>query len=316
MTTPPRCGDTLPGSRMRDRMTTHGIRMSDGAPILLRRLGNPDGLRLVFSHGNGLAIDAYETFWRLMSDRFDVILYDVRNHGLNPTGDVAAHTMAQLVDDTVTVTRAIDRIFGRRPRVGVFHSLTALLCLSASPDEHRYSALMLFDPPVAPDAGSATRLLSINSQLVESTLRRQADFNTWDELANFYRCAPAFSMLRPRAIERLVRATLRTRGETGLTLCCPPAFEAKIYEESIEWSTRVDIACVACPLKVISGDPMAPVSFLPSIDLHQIAKLDYDFLPETTHLLQLEEPGECALMLREFLDTLEAGGRLSLTRCP
>lgn len=296
-------------------MTTHEARMSDGAPILLRRLGNPDGLRLVFSHGNGLAIDAYETFWRLLSDRFDVILYDVRNHGLNPTGDVAGHTMAQLLDDTVTVTQAIDRVFGRRPRVGVFHSLTALLCLLASTDEHSYSALVLFDPPVAPDAGSATRLLSMKSQLVEKTLQRQADFNTWDELADFYRCAPAFRLLRPRAIERLAQATLRARGATGFTLCCPPAFEARIYEESIACSTRVDIARVACPLKVIGGDPMAPVSFLPSIDLHQIARLDYDFLPDATHLLQLEEPGECVLMLRDFLDTLEAGSCPSLTRC-
>lgn len=300
---------------MRDRMTTHEIRMSDGAPILLRRLGNPNGLRLVLSHGNGLAIDAYETFWRLLSDRFDVILYDVRNHGLNPVGDIAAHTMAQLVDDTLTVTQAIDRIFGRRPRVGVFHSLTALLCLLPGTDGHGYSALALFDPPVAPDAYSASRLLPMRPILVEKTLQRQADFDTWQELADFYRCAPAFRLLRPRAIERLAQATLRARGATGLTLCCPPVFEAKLFEESIAWSTRVDLARVRCPVKVIGGDPMAPVSFLPSIDLHQIAKLDYDFLPETTHLLQLEEPGECVLMLRDFLDTLEAVHESIEKRC-
>ena len=290
---------------MRDTMTTHEIRMSDGASILLRRLGNPAGLRLVLSHCNGLAVDAYDAFWRLLADRCDLILYDVRNHGRNPVGDLAAHTMAQLIDDTVTIAQGIDRTFGPRPRVGVFHSLTALLCLLPGAEEHGYAALALFDPPVSTDEDSASRLRSMRRKLIERARQRQADFESWEDLADVYRQAPAFRLLRPRAVERLAQATLRERGPTGFTLCCPPAFEAKIFEESMAWSTRVDFDRIRCRLRVIGGDPMVPFSFLPSVDLKEIAKLDYDFLPDATHFLQLEEPGECALMLRDFLDTLE-----------
>ena len=290
---------------MRDTMTTHEIRMSDGASILLRRLGNPAGLRLVLSHGNGLAVDAYDAFWRLLSDRCDLILYDVRNHGRNPVGDLAAHTMAQLIDDTVAIAQGIDRTFGPRPRVGVFHSLTALLCLLPGAEEHGYAALALFDPPVSTDEDSASRLRSMRRKLIERARQRQADFESWEDLADVYRQAPAFRLLRPRAVERLAQATLRERGPTGFTLCCPPAFEAKIFEESMAWSTRVDFDRIRCRLRVIGGDPMVPFSFLPGADLKEIAKLDYDFLPDATHFLQLEEPGECALMLRDFLDTLE-----------
>ena len=290
---------------MRDTMTTHEIRMSDGASILLRRLGNPAGLRLVLSHCNGLAVDAYDAFWRLLADRCDLILYDVRNHGRNPVGDLAAHTMAQLIDDTVTIAQGIDRTFGPRPRVGVFHSLTALLCLLPGAEEHGYAALALFDPPVSTDEDSASRLRSMRRKLIERARQRQADFESWEDLADVYRQAPAFRLLRPRAVERLAQATLRERGPTGFTLCCPPAFEAKIFEESMAWSTRVDFDRIRCRLRVIGGDPMVPFSFLPSADLKEIAKLDYDFLPDATHFLQLEEPGECALMLRDFLDTLE-----------
>ena len=34
-------------------------------------------------------------------------------------------------------------------------------------------------------------------------------------------------------------------------------------------------------------------------------KVDYDFIPEATHLLQLERPEECAAAVREFLSHLE-----------
>ena len=36
----------------------HEVRAADGYPIEIRRYGNPDGPRLVISHGNGFAIDA------------------------------------------------------------------------------------------------------------------------------------------------------------------------------------------------------------------------------------------------------------------
>ena len=56
------------------------IQMTDGAPITLRRHGNPSGARIVFSHGNGLAADLYYPFWSLLPDRFDIMLYDYRSH--------------------------------------------------------------------------------------------------------------------------------------------------------------------------------------------------------------------------------------------
>ena len=60
--------------------------MADGASITLRRHGNPTGPRIMFSHGNGLATDLYYPMWRLLMDRFDLVLWDLRNHGWNPVG--------------------------------------------------------------------------------------------------------------------------------------------------------------------------------------------------------------------------------------
>ena len=53
------------------------------------------------------------------------------------------------------------------------------------------------------------------------------------------------------------------------------------------------------------GHPLAPFSFLPTVDPDLIVKVGYDFVPETTHFLQLEEPEECATLMVEFLATLQ-----------
>ena len=58
--------------------------MADGAIVRVRRHGNPDGPRLVMAHGNGFAIDAYYPFWRLLTERYDLAIYDQRNHGRKP----------------------------------------------------------------------------------------------------------------------------------------------------------------------------------------------------------------------------------------
>src|SRR6202021_868436 len=45
---------------------TLDLAMSAGATVCVRRYGNPDGPRLVLSHGNGFAIGGYYSVWRLV----------------------------------------------------------------------------------------------------------------------------------------------------------------------------------------------------------------------------------------------------------
>ena len=86
--------------------------MADNAFILLRRHGNPHGPRLVMSHGNGFAADAYFPFWSLLTDRFDIVLYDLRNHGHNPLTDTGSHHISMMVWDNIRIVRAIEQAFG------------------------------------------------------------------------------------------------------------------------------------------------------------------------------------------------------------
>ena len=146
--TRPRYGAASNGIDIPAPLAAVPVRTCDGATIVLRRHGNPDGPRLVISHGNGLSADAYYPFWSLLENRFDLVLYDFRNHGWNPVGDRRAHQVETFVRDNACVAAAIDESFGRKPRIGVFHSTSALTAILPGAERHGYSALVLFDPPI------------------------------------------------------------------------------------------------------------------------------------------------------------------------
>ena len=67
------------------------------------------------------------------------------------------------------------------------------------------------------------------------------------------------------------------------------------------FSPLMDLEELSCPTKVIGADPTLPSTYLPAFDLSKMLTVDYDFLPESTHLLQLEQPARCAVLLKEFL---------------
>ena len=106
-----------------------------------------------------------------------------------------------------------------------------------------------------------------------------------------------------RPIELLARSTLRASANGGgYALRCPCEYEAQVFEFFFAWSMTVDFEPVTCPVRIIGSDPTVRNSFMPSMDLGELVALDYDFLPETSHLLQLEQPEECAARVLDFIE--------------
>lgn len=293
-----------------DPLETAEVRAADGATIVLRRHGNPDGPRLVVSHCNGFAADAYYPFWSLLTDRFDVVLFDLRNHGWNPVGDAESHGIGVFVDDHGPIAEAIDRHFGARPKIGVFHSVSAQSALihATRSRESAYSALVLFDPVVCPPGCRPEDVRKVETMLRhlgEAALRRRERFASREEFVDRVLRAPAFQLLCPGAPEFVARTTLRRASNgDGYELRCPREFEAAISLEGPKWARAADLSRVSCPAKIIGSDPTVPFSFLPTVNLAEILALDYDFVPETTHLLQLERPEECVAAMLPFLEVL------------
>lgn len=278
------------------------VRLDDGSISIVRRHGDPDAeLRFVLSHGNGLAIDLYYPFWSLLCSNLDVVVYDLRNHGWNKVGLQTGHNIPTLVRDHDLILEDINRCYGYKPTVGVFHSLSALITLLSSSD--RYTARVLFDPPLCKPGESQAELHAAAERAAALIRRRGNWFESENEFAEFLRYIPAFRGVVPGVLELMARTTLRKSATVpGYELRCPREYEAQFMEYSRSFFPLLDLGTVATPTKVIGADPTLDYSYLPTFDLSEITNLDYDFIPESTHYLQLEKPSECVTAMLEFLE--------------
>ena len=291
--------------------------MEDGARIIIRRHGNPKGPRIVLSHGNGFSADLYYPFWSLLTDRFDVVIYDIRSHGWNPLSDLQAQNFWTFVNDNVTIFQAIDRHFGLKPKIGVYHSMSALIAIlhgqkdgkfaaRQNNQDYAFTSLVLFDPPLKLPRGTFLDMEAMEYKMSSHTLKRQGRFKTREEFAQKLHDKSAFAHLAPGVIDLFAQTVLRGSSDgSEYELCCPVEHEAKAWEYFSCWVEYSELENIACPVKVIGGDPTGQYTFIPGRELNTIVNVDYDFVPETTHLLILEKPEECAALALSFLNNIE-----------
>ncbi len=282
-------------------LSVYDVTLVDGTVTALRQHGNPSGPRLVLSHGNGLAVDLYYPFWSLLADDYELIVYDIRNHGWNSVGSSSNHNFPTLIHDHDLMLETIGKVYGNKSTVGVFHSLSTIIPLMSFSEP--YAALVLFDPPLCKPGASLAELHAASEEGADRIRRRGHRFGTREEFAEFLRHVPAFKQVVPGVRELMARTILReTPNGEGYELRCPREFEAQLAHYARSFFPLIDLDLLTCPIKVIGADPTMPWSYLPSFEFSEVLKVDYDFIPEATHLLQLEKPEECAVALREFLD--------------
>ena len=282
------------------------VRHDDGSVTKLRRHGNPGGPRLLLSHGSGLALDLYYPFWSLLQDDFDLFLYDIRNHGWNAVGSASGHNVPNLVLDQERVVEALEDQYGRARTIGVFHSLAALTALlSPSLGTGRtgeLSAWILFDPPMFRPKMGDVEYEELSEKLAATIRRRTDRFGDQEDFAELIRHL-LLTRAVPGAAELMARTVLRESPDgTGYELRCPREYEAQILAYTRTFAFLVDMGRLPCPTKVVGSDPTLAFSYMPSFNLSHIETVEYDFLPDTTHLLQLEQPAECVAALRRFLE--------------
>ena len=278
---------------------------ADGSVIHVRRHGVPHGPRLLLTHGNGMAADAYFPFWGGLMDRFDIFVHDLRNHGWNPVGSLEDHRIANLVDDGGRVAEAIGEAFGRKPPVGVFHSLSGVVGLRQAIDGLvRFHAIVVFDLPLVPPGGTREDGEAAGVRLARIARRRRNRYPSYESFARRLARMPIFNRLRPEDFDLIARTTLRPCPEGDVELRCPPEYEARMFEEHYSWSSRTEARDAPCPVKAISADPTITGTYLPGERMEELVHIDYDFVPETSHLHQIEAPGQCRRAMLEFLDEI------------
>ena len=279
------------------------VRLSDGAVTVLRRHGNPDGPRLVLSCGLSFAVDTYWPYWSQLASDFDLVVYDLRSHGWNTVTPLRIHNLPTLVEDNCRVLDAVSTSFGAKPAVGMFHSLSAMVAMMHEQQSPTYAALVLFDPPIYPPGADLGDMEALCQGLSRRARRRQRHFESRQDFVTLLGRSSGFALVPPETRELFADTTLRPAADGGYELCCPPEHEGQIYEWYFGFSMQAPeiLDRIGIPIKVIGSDPTVPFSFLPSTDLSTLTALDYDFIPNTTHLLQFEDPHRCVELTLQFL---------------
>ena len=287
-------------------MPEHRLTLSDGADILLRRCGNPDGPRLLVSHGTGFAIDGFVRMWRPLAKTCDLVLFDLRGHGRN--GPVAPETVdgPRLTRDMAEIVAGVSEAFGVRPAFGLFHSIAALMALRLeSQQPGRFAGLVLIEPPATPPeddprfaAFEAGRLA-----LATRSAKRQERFASVAELAEKFSARGPFRFFEPGAAQELAAAMLVADGN-GWKLACPPAVEARYFGRNLDDGLRDRLAQVACPVLMLVGREDLAHDGTPAciaVDLARLGGFDLLELARATHMLPLERPGAIAEQTLAFL---------------
>lgn len=282
------------------------VRLSDGAEISARRWGRERDRRIVLSHGNGLAADGFWVFGRELLDEFEVVAFDLRNHGESVPAGQPAMPWPRYIADIPEIFDAIVTGFGARETHGAFHSMSSACTLVAQVVTPRpWASLTLFEPPVA--AACAPALVeefnSIQHRLAERALGRRRSFSSPDELARSFGRASTFAGIAPDVILQLAQATLRAAGE-GWELACPPEVEASNFDTAgvlvryWEDFTRIDV-----PVQLVLGD--IAIHDMPHlVRFGRLMAERFGFAavtcPGTNHFMQLQQPEFCARQVAAF----------------
>lgn len=286
------------------------VTAEDGAVYKIRRGGNPNGTRLFMSNGNGFAIDGYRVFWEPLLEDFDLIQFDMRNHGRNDPVGADRHTYFQMARDLGVIVHAVNEKLGKKKNVGVFHSMSSRAAMKhAAQMEWVWDALVIFDPPNVPLRGHPhwEPMRNFELKLSQWAANRQDIFSSPDELVAYWTENRAQRRWLPQAREDMANAVLRPNGEGKYILSCRRDLEALIYLAALSMDLWPPASAYGGPVKMIGADPDdkgGPPIGPANRALAQDGNYVYEAIPETGHLLQIERPEACRDAMLSFLREL------------
>ena len=282
------------------------VSIDGGAGLVLRRYANPDRPRLLISHGNGFAIDGYQSFWRLLLADFEIVTFDQRNHGRNPRGPIETHSVAAMAGDHLAVQTAVEKSFGPRFTAGLFHSVSSIASIRASRDHQaKWDALILFDPPLIAPEGNELRAggQRIDEILSDFARNRPERFDDLSTLVDYYHAQIGRNWVEGAHLD-MAQAVTRPDPAGGYALSCPGEYEARIYHDNANFDSFEALSSLNQPTLIIGADPNHGRPMLPAIVGPVAARefgIPHVIIPGTSHMLQNEKPDEIAAEVKSWL---------------
>ena len=298
-------------SRVPEPLERFALEMEDGARIDVRRHGVADApLRIFLSHGNGFAIDGYMPFWLPLCARYEVVLFDMRNHGRSPPAAPEAHDYPHMARDVGAVHDRVTERLGPRRSLGAFHSMSGRAAMRDALDAGwRWDGLALFDPPDIPPEGHALHdgMVRFERRLAEWAEARPDRFADPSELAGQYAASRPHKGWADGAHALMAEAVLRPGGggSGGRVLACPPALEAKMYLANIPMNLWPRASDFGGPVLLLGADPALDRPSPTAAANRALAEeggFDYAAVEGAGHMLQIEKPAACLAALDAFID--------------
>jgi len=213
-----------------------------GVEIALLDFGG-DGPLALLHHATGFCKGVWAPIAEQLRARFRVIAMDARGHGDSSVVEgPAAYAWPEFARDLQAVVESLASELGP-VALGMGHSFGGTAMLSAGkarPDLLR--RLVLVDPVVPmPAAMYPPDALSRPNALADGARRRRTEWPSLAEARRSWGERSVFKTWRPEVLDLYALDGLRERADGSVTLKCPSAVEAAIFDQGRD----LDVAAIA-----------------------------------------------------------------------
>ena len=249
-------------------------------------LGPPNRpLDILFLHANGFNALTYRHVFAELNPELRLLAVDLRGHGRTTLPIPDPHPGWQIyADDLLALIAAM----GETPPLIAGHSMGASAALLAAPNLPKAAKMILFDPVIAAlKLRAAARGQPLWDQpFAQAALRRRASFPSRQDAFDAYDGRGAFRTWQEAMLRDYVEDGLKDDPAGGLTLACPPAWEAANFATFGIADPAAGLQrCQSSVLifQAAHGSTCALDRVPPSTRL--------EVLPGTSHFLPMERPG-------------------------
>lgn len=272
---------------------------------ILKDTPNPRAI-LHLAHANGFPPRSYRALVNELNDDLKVVSLPSRPLWTPPPDPNHIQNWEFMVDDLLA--GLAEHQF---PSViGIGHSMGGVATIMASIREpERFKGIILLDPTLLPrQILWLIRLTKIwpwvDVPLAKKALARKRQWESFENAIERYQGRRLFARWADGAIEDYVRSISQENEHGQLDLIYPPEWEAQIYR-TIPSDVWKYVAQITVPCLVISGaqtDTFTPKS----VEHWRKIRADIPILtlPDTSHLLPMEEPAAIATHITEFINQL------------
>lgn len=244
---------------------------------------------LHFAHATGMHGGLYARLLEPLADRFRIVASDSRGHGHSPAGAVGDRV--EWDDFAADLLAVIDAVDGEAAWLLAGHSMGgAVSLLAAVAQPQQVQGLVLVDPPfipfeVARGARAAGEILP--NPMADQARKRRADFPDVTTARAAYHGRGVFRSWSDDDLDAYLADGLLPTTE-GVTLACPPAWEAATFR-GVSHTIEPTLAALDRPFALIAGETgsTVPVAEFAIFAAHRRC-VSAGRLAGTTHFVSLE----------------------------